>query len=132
LPADNEQRPGIAAVRARLEDGALKVLEGACPNLLAEAGLYRYDPDSPRHSEVPLKEHDHAMDALRYLISRIDARQMARIRNRPASSSAAPESKASAEAPAKPPPRKWLSLYNESLWTGPDDVTTWILHRPSP
>jgi hypothetical protein len=54
-PGDNEQQPGIAAVRARLEDGALKVLAGACPNLLAEAGLYRYDPDSPRHWEVPLK-----------------------------------------------------------------------------
>ena len=41
---DNALRPGIAAVSARLESGSLRVLEGRCPNLVAEAGLYRY-PD---------------------------------------------------------------------------------------
>jgi hypothetical protein len=34
----NDVRPGIAAISARLEDGTLRVLDGACPNLLAEAG----------------------------------------------------------------------------------------------
>jgi hypothetical protein len=32
---------GIAAVNARIADARLKILEGACPNLLMEAGLYR-------------------------------------------------------------------------------------------
>ena len=42
-------------MRARIENGMLKVQEGACPNLLAEMQLYRYDPDAAR-SEEPLKE----------------------------------------------------------------------------
>src|SRR5437016_1098280 len=77
--ADNEVRPGIQAVRARLENGTLRVLRGKCPNLLAEAGLYRYDPES-KDSETPLKEYDHAMDALRYLVSKLDAGKMARFK----------------------------------------------------
>ena len=35
--------PGIAAVTARIQTGRLKILAGKCPNLLAEALLYRYD-----------------------------------------------------------------------------------------
>jgi hypothetical protein len=114
---DNEERPGIQAVRARLEEGALKVLAGACPNLLAEAGLYRYDPDSPGR-EAPIKEYDHTLDALRYLVSRIDYRRMARLRRGPLPEDLADGAPAPAEA-APPPPkrRKWLSLYNEALWT---------------
>jgi hypothetical protein len=77
---DQDLRPAIAAVRARLEDGTLKVLSGATPNLIAETGLYRYDPESRKRSENPIKEFDHALDALRYLISKIDFRRMAKIR----------------------------------------------------
>jgi hypothetical protein len=117
--ADNEQRPGIQAVRARLEDGTLRVLAGACPNLLAEAGLYRYDPEAPGQ-EAPLKEYNHAMDALRYLVSTIDYRRMARLRRGPlpedlTGGPAAPGSAPPAAAPPKR--RKWLSIYNEALWT---------------
>jgi hypothetical protein len=120
---DNEQRPGIAAVRARVEDGSLRVVEGCCPNLLAEAALYRYDPAARGKSETPLDEHDHALDALRYLISRIDARRMARIRKsrpltEPSSSEGMPQSQPSVPPAASPPAkRKWLSIYNEALWT---------------
>lgn len=107
-------RAGIAAVRARLETGTLKVVAGACPNLLAEAALYHYDAEAGAPSETPLKEHDHALDALRYLISRLDARPMARLRNKPHSKDAAPPS----AMPITTQPsaaRKWLSLKNESL-----------------
>jgi hypothetical protein len=117
---DNDQRPGIAAVRARLEEGTLRVVAGSCPNLLAEAALYRYDPEAKRKSEVPIKEHDHAPDALRYLISRIDANRMARIRKGGPLVEPQPESQAGAAPPAPPatpPKRKWLSIYNEQLWT---------------
>jgi hypothetical protein len=58
------------------------VLAGACPNLLAEAGLYRYDPDAPGR-ETPRKVYDHTLDALRYLVSKIDYRRMARLRRGP-------------------------------------------------
>jgi hypothetical protein len=47
----NALRSGIAAVSARLENGTLRVLEGRCPNLLAEASLYRYS-DAPGEREV--------------------------------------------------------------------------------
>ena len=113
---DNEVRPGIAEVRARLESGMLRVIEGRCPNLLAEAALYRYDPEK-KDSEIPAKEHDHTMDALRYLVSSIDVRFVAQARRRPVPDQPAPPA-ASQTPPAPPPPkRKWLSIYNEALWT---------------
>jgi hypothetical protein len=78
---DNALRPGIAAVSARLENGTLRVVAGCCPNLLSEASLYRYSDDPrDRRAEVPVDEHNHALAALRYLISRLDAHQMARNR----------------------------------------------------
>ena len=80
---------GIAAVNARLADGRLRILDGACPNLLMEAGLYRYESDSKssHRGETPADEYNHALGALRYLVSRLDARKMAR-RQRNASPSA--------------------------------------------
>jgi hypothetical protein len=97
---DNALRPGIAAVTARIENGTLRILEGACPNLLAEAGLYRYSGPG----EAPMDEHNHALAALRYLISRLDTRHMA-------------GSRAAPEKPAPPRKRPWLRYDNEELWT---------------
>jgi hypothetical protein len=79
VQGNNSVRVGIAAVQSRLRHGTLRILPGACPNLLAEAPLYRYD-DTPdeRATETPLAEHNHALDALRYLISHLDARRLAR------------------------------------------------------
>src|SRR5205807_3898711 len=92
---DNALRPGIAAVSARLEDGTLRVLKGACPNLLAEAALYRYGEDAgDRSAEVPVDEHNHALAGLRYLVSRLDARRMARNRRRVEDVSAADQASA--------------------------------------
>ena len=124
---DNAQRPGIAAVRARIENGTLRIVAGACPNLLAEAQLYRYDPDSPG-AETPIKEHDHALDALRYLISKLDWKKMGRLRR-----GQGPEDPPADPVPNPPPPpktgpgsspspqdkerKKWLSYHNEALWT---------------
>src|SRR5947208_6479610 len=91
---NNARQMGIAAVSGRLQDGRLRIVQGACPNLLAEAGLYRFGD-----GETPENEHNHALDALRYLISRLDARRMAR----PASEPTAPE--------PEPPTRKERSLW---------------------
>jgi hypothetical protein len=69
----NDLRAGIAAVRSRLEAGKLRVLRTACPNLLAEAQLYRYpDPSAGQDRETPVDEHNHALAALRYLVARLD------------------------------------------------------------
>jgi hypothetical protein len=99
------------------------VVVGCSPNLLCEAGLYRYEPEEG--SERPLKEHDHAMDALRYLVSQIDARYLARYRKTGTAAGLVPDSLRSSHAGTTPagerPPRPkrgpWLSIYNEALWT---------------
>src|SRR5262249_31287721 len=91
-------------------------LKGACPNLLAEALLYRYEGES----EEPLKENDHALDALRYMISMPDQKKMARMRKRHPLDQGLGITLPKIDLPKpprKPPKRKWLSIYNEALWT---------------
>lgn len=80
--ARNDLRAGIAAVTARIETGRLKIRRSSCPNLLAEAALYRYPThkDGTAATEKPIDEHNHALAALRYLISQVDARFMVRYR----------------------------------------------------
>lgn len=99
---DNDIRAGIAAVTARLRTGRLRVSRPGCPNLLAEAKLYRYDGAG----ELPVDAHNHALGALRYLVSKIDAGYFARLR-RPAT------------APPPAPPSSedtWLRRDNAELW----------------
>jgi hypothetical protein len=105
---DNDIRLGIAAVSARLRTGRLKVLGRACPNLLAEARLYRYPTAAERAlcGENPVDEHNHALAALRYLISRLDARFIARLRRRPAP-----------DEPDAPAPRRGEREDDNHLWT---------------
>ena len=78
----NDIRLGIAAVTARLRTGRLKIDPRRCPSLCAEAKLYRYPSEHERalSGENPIDEHNHALAALRYLIARIDARFIARLR----------------------------------------------------
>ncbi len=79
---DDALRPGIAAVSARLENGTLRGVAGSCPNLLAEAELYRY-ADGPR-TATPQRLPTNTTTrwgALRYLISKLDAPWMARQRH---------------------------------------------------
>jgi hypothetical protein len=107
----SDVRMGLLAVRARLETGRLRVLPGACPNLMAEAELYRYHPDKP---EKPLKKNDHALDALRYLVARMDQGKIAYWKRLFRRSDELPP-----DLPLPPPrpQRRWLSIYNEALWT---------------
>jgi hypothetical protein len=78
----NDIRAGLAAVTARLQTGRLKVDRRRCPNLVNEAKLYRYPTASERGAlgENPVDEHNHALAAVRYLVSRIDARTLAKYR----------------------------------------------------
>jgi hypothetical protein len=113
---NNALRAGLAAVSARLENGRLRVVAGCCPNLLAEAGLYRYgDERGDRRAEEPVDEHNHALAALRYLVSRLDERHLAGPRP------AAPAPAAPETPPASPPALRrrdaWLRYDNEALWT---------------
>jgi hypothetical protein len=104
----NARRPGIAAVRARLEQGTLKVLRGRCPNLLAEAELYRYDEARDgRQGEEPVDDDNHALDALRYLVYTLDKGKLAR----------GPAAPAAAPAPERPKLPWWCDPAYEHLWT---------------
>jgi hypothetical protein len=103
----NAIRPGIAAVSARLEGGTLRVVAGACPNLLAEARLYRYGEGGRAGAgEAPVDEHNHALGALRYLVSGLDGNGAVWRRRR------APE----AEQP-RPQVPWWRDPDQEGLWT---------------
>jgi hypothetical protein len=89
-----------------LRTGRLRVHATACPELVRESRLYRYPSEQERAlvGENPVDEHNHALGALRYLISRLDAHRLAKLRpNQPAE-----------EAP--PPPRR-DGLDNPDLWT---------------
>jgi hypothetical protein len=111
----NARRLCIGAVSARLENGTLRVVHGACPNLLREAELYRYAPEEEaRRTEEPLRSDNHAMDALRYLIATIDQRKLRRFARK----------QSAAAGETKPAGRPWLRLDNEALWT-----TMWTVGR---
>jgi len=104
-PGLNDIRAGIQAVTARLQTGRLKVRREGCPQLLAEARLYRYgEAGAGAESENPLDEHNHALGALRYLIASLDRHFIARLRQRPEA------------AAGDGSDRPWLSVHNEALW----------------
>jgi hypothetical protein len=116
---NNDIEHGIQAVHARLQTGRLRILQGCCPQLLAEAQLYRYETDElGRRTGKPLKEHDHALDALRYLISGLDVGFLARVRKRLGQRQVAPNYPVPTAGAVLPrPERKYLSIHNEALWT---------------
>jgi hypothetical protein len=96
---DNNLRRGIGLVTSRIRTGRLKVLP-ACVNLIAEAQLYRYPSAAQRDAmgEDPIDAHNHALAALRYLVTRIEVR-----RTGPAE-------------PAKPEPPKATFNLKEIQW----------------
>jgi phage terminase large subunit len=71
----NDIRHGIALVTARIRTGRLKV-SPRCVNLIAESRLYRYPTPAERAQlgENPIDAHNHALAALRYLVSRMKSR----------------------------------------------------------
>jgi len=103
----NALRTGIMAVTARLQQGTLQVLPGACPHLLHEAGLYRWS-STAGDAETPVDEHNHALAALRYLVSRLDERQLGR---RTQAQRPATEPK-----PPRPVGRRESLWHREELW----------------
>ena len=69
--ARNAVLPGIRLVAGLLQEGRLLIHEG-CRDALREFSQYAWEPDSDR----PLKEHDHAMDEIRYFCATIMGRTM--------------------------------------------------------
>jgi len=85
LNARKEVIAGIQAVKARLNvagDGRPRLfICSNCVNLLKEFGMYRWADKSEgrNEKEEPLKENDHAMDALRYMVMQIDYAPLPRV-----------------------------------------------------
>lgn len=79
---DNSLRAGIAAVTARIQTGRLRVVAPACRHLLDEASRYCYRArdEAGGQSEEPIDEHNHALAALRYLVSQLDQRFLVQFR----------------------------------------------------
>jgi len=74
IPADNNIRPGIDAVYEKMASGKFKVFEGKAPNFLDEVTMYHYPnvedvkPDADVKDQLPVKQYDHSMDSIRYVI----------------------------------------------------------------
>ncbi|HZU37302.1 MAG TPA: hypothetical protein VFA18_15370 [Gemmataceae bacterium] len=115
-PGTNDIQAGIAAVTARLRTGRLKVRRAGCPNLLHEAQLYRYPENRAGQgvSEVPIDDFNHALAALRYLVSKLDAGFMARFRKKPGST---PEAEPSSSPAGPPSARRSVYLDQPKPWT---------------
>ena len=70
--AKNDVLDGIRLTAAFIKKRRLKVCRGKCPNFEREIESYVWDAKSiERGDEAPLKENDHAMDAMRYLVKTV-------------------------------------------------------------
>ena len=68
INADNDVVPGISDVATMLRQGKLLFTPG-CVNTIGEFGIYCWDEKAVEQGEdKPLKENDHAMDAVRYFV----------------------------------------------------------------
>ncbi len=71
LKADNSVLDGIRAVGAKLKAGQL-LINKECVNTITEFNLYRWDSKAAEYGEdKPIKQDDHAMDAVRYFVSTV-------------------------------------------------------------
>lgn len=62
--ADNSVLDGIAVTDQMLHNGSIVICE-ECADTIGELGMYRWDDRKAR--DAVIKEHDHAMDAMRYM-----------------------------------------------------------------
>ncbi len=66
IPAVNDVLDGIRRVSVALKEGRIRICR-TCRDAIREAGLYRWAEGEGR--DMPRKEHDHAMDDIRYFVS---------------------------------------------------------------
>lgn len=68
VDAENDVQLGISRCQKLMSFGVLDISPGQ-KNLIHEAGLYEYDKKSiEAGKEVPVKQDDHCMDAMRYVV----------------------------------------------------------------
>ncbi len=74
--ANNEVLDGIRVTSTMIKQRRLKILRGQCPNLEREIESYVWDEKAiQRGEEAPVKQNDHAMDAMRYLCKTLMTRR---------------------------------------------------------
>lgn len=67
--ADNDVQNGILKVTSLMKAGSLFIVAG-CSNLIREIETYVWDPKCrDKGEDEPLKQNDHAIDALRYAVN---------------------------------------------------------------
>ena len=82
VKAKNNVEDGIRVVGTKLNQEAI-IFADSCVNTIQEFGSYIWDEAAAAHGEDrPVKEHDHAMDALRYFVYTILNNQTAIIRSK--------------------------------------------------
>lgn len=75
---------GIDTVRELLKQGRIHI-HPSCVNLISEFESYRYPEKKPdkNENEAPIKENDHALDEIRYVLHNIDPKPKNEERNDP-------------------------------------------------
>ena len=68
IPAKNDVLDGIRRTAEAIKSGRIKIAP-ACKDIIREFGLYRWDTAQTKDSVR--KEHDHAMDDMRYFVSTV-------------------------------------------------------------
>lgn len=74
IPANNDIRAGIDAMFEQIADGRFKVFKEKAPYFLDEVSMYHYPspedvkPDKDVKDQLPVKQYDHTMDAVRYAL----------------------------------------------------------------
>ena len=67
--ADNDVLRGIEMLSSIIDNDMFRVLD-RCKNTIKELGSYRWDAKAQERGEdKPIKQNDHAMDALRYVVN---------------------------------------------------------------
>ena len=70
--ANNDVLDGLRMTATMISLRRIRARRGACPNVEREVAAYVWNEKAVlRGEEDPLKENDHAMDALRYFVKTI-------------------------------------------------------------
>lgn len=82
IPADNGVEDGIRFVAALLNREKI-VFSSSCENTIKEFASYIWDPKAAdRGEDKPIKQHDHAMDAVRYFCYTVLNKRNATVRSK--------------------------------------------------
>lgn len=82
LKAKNDVADGIRLVGTKLNQGMI-IFSDSCQNTIKEFSSYIWDQKAvERGEDKPVKEYDHAMDAVRYFVATILGNQTAKIKSK--------------------------------------------------